>query len=90
MDEVRREKIRNSLNHVHQWPSKYMFKFIVGSDSENLIELKKLFPETAEFSQKSSSTGKYISLTVKMIVMNAEEVFERHEAASKIEGVISL
>jgi putative lipoic acid-binding regulatory protein len=39
---------------------------------------------------RESSTGKYRSFTILDKVGNADEVFDRYEAAAKIPGLIAL
>ncbi len=90
MDAERKEKIRESLNHVHEWPSLYMFKFIVPTASDKFEALTKIFPGEIDLITKQSSNGKYTSVTIKVIVIDSDEVFQKHEQVSKIEGVISL
>ncbi len=90
MNEEQKERIKQSLNHVHKWPSLYMFKFIVPTVSGAFEELTKVFPESADVMTKQSKTGKFTSVTVKEVLMNADQVFERYAEVNKIEGVISL
>jgi len=90
MNEEQKERIKQSLNHVHKWPSLYMFKFIVPTVSGAFEELTKVFPESADVMTKQSKTGKFTSITVKEVLMNADQVFERYAEVNKIEGVISL
>jgi putative lipoic acid-binding regulatory protein len=49
-----------------------------------------LFPHQAEFTNRHSAGGKYVSITVKEMMLSAEEVIDRYEKASAIEGVIVL
>lgn len=90
MDEKHLEKLRAALDHVHQWPSIYMFKFILPTDEMKIESLKKIFGESVEIILKKSKNGKYTSLTIKEMMLNADSIFERYIAASKIEGIISL
>jgi len=90
MDQKHKEKIKESLDQVHQWPSVFMFKFIIPSAGNGLEELKSIFMDVAKFDLKKSSNGKYTSVTVREVLNNSEEVFGRYEQASKIEGIISL
>ena len=90
MDAERKEKIRQSLNHVHDWPSLYMFKFIVPTISDKFEALTKVFPGEIDLITKQSSNGKYTSVTIKIVVIDADEVFRIHKEVSLIEGIISL
>ncbi len=85
-----KERLREQLDQVHEWPSVYMFKMIFEPDQERLDAVLALFPEEAEILRKYSSAGKYLSLTVKEVMMNADEVVQRYVRASQIPGVIVL
>jgi putative lipoic acid-binding regulatory protein len=90
VDEKRLEKLRAVLNDQHQWPSIFIFKFIIPSDESKLQKLKLIFGEAAEFTAKQSKKGTYTSLTVKEMILDADSVFHRYTEASKIEGIIAL
>jgi putative lipoic acid-binding regulatory protein len=90
MEEERKVKIREQLESFHEWPSIFMFKFIFPSATVQLVDVKSKFPEEVEYAVKTSSGGKYTSLTVREMVMNSEDVFTRYKDVSSIEGVIAL
>ena len=85
-----RDRMRKALDQVHQWPSVYMFKFILEPDEERLKQLLALFPSEAEVLRKYSKAGKYVGLTVREVMMNADEVVARYDQAAGIKGVIVL
>ncbi len=82
--------MRNALNQVHQWPSLYMFKFILEPDEHRLNAVLAIFPPEAEVLRKYSQAGKYLGITVKEVMMSAEEVMARYDLVAGIEGVIVL
>ncbi|MFM7770783.1 MAG: DUF493 family protein [Bacteroidota bacterium] len=90
MDENRLNALRDELNRTNKWPSEFMFKFIVPSHEEKVTQIKLLFGESAHYAMKWSANGKFTSITVRAMMMNADEIFERYTEASKIEGIISL
>ena len=90
INEEARERLRQRLNEVHQWPSVYMFKFIMEPDPERLKALLDLFPAESEILRKYSTGGKYLSLTVKEVMMTAEDILERYERVATIGGIIVL
>lgn len=90
MDDQRKAAIREQLNAVHDWPSVFIFKFILAPDPEKMTTLRGVFDESAEFSTRESRNGNYISVTVKEMVLEADTVFERYAGASVIEGIIAL
>ncbi|MEZ4740161.1 MAG: DUF493 family protein [Flavobacteriales bacterium] len=85
-----KDKLRQSLDKVHAWPAVYMYKFILEPDQDRLDALLALFPKESEVLRKYSAGGKYVSLTVKEVMMNADDVVERYDKASEIPGVITL
>ncbi len=89
-NEEPKNRLRERLNQVHQWPSVYMFKFVLEPDEERLQALLALFPEESEILRRYSSGGKYLSITVKEVMLNADDVVARHDKASSIQGVIVL
>jgi putative lipoic acid-binding regulatory protein len=90
LNDEKRKELKDKLEAFHVWPSIYVYKFIFKSDDQKLSELKSKFPEEVEFSLKSSSGGKYTSITIKEMVLHADTIFQRYEDVSEIKGIISL
>ncbi|MBK6777646.1 MAG: DUF493 family protein [Flavobacteriales bacterium] len=90
LNDETKDRLRQRLNDVHDWPSVYMFKFIFEPQTERLDSVTALFPAEVEILRKYSAGGKYLSLTVREVMMSAEEVVERYNKASEIQGVIIL
>lgn len=90
LSEEAKEGLRQSLEKVHDWPSLYMFKLIFEPDEDRLTRVLGLFPKEAEVLRRYSVGGKYLSLTVKEVMMSAEDVVRRYERASAIPGVIMI
>lgn len=82
-----KKKLEESIS---SFPTVYMFKFIIKADSKTMALVEVLFDNDAEIHHKESSTGKYISITIKQVVMSVDEIISFYEKAAKIEGVISL
>lgn len=82
-----REEFIRILDQEHQWPTWYLFKFIVPRGKEDLVVA--LFEES-ETSIKASSKGNYRSVTSKVMISSAQEVLEIYEKAGHIEGVLAL
>jgi putative lipoic acid-binding regulatory protein len=82
-----REEFIRILDQEHDWPTLYMFKFIVPRGKEDLVIA--LFPES-KTSVKASSKGNYRSVTSKVMMSSAQEVVEIYEKAGHIEGVLAL
>ena len=90
LTEEAKERLRQTLDKVHEWPSVYMFKFIFEPEAARLAAVVDLFPPEIEILRKYSNGGKYLSLTVKEVMMSAEDVVERYDRAAAITGVIIL
>lgn len=84
------DSLRERLEEL-SFPSVYMFKFIVKSDLQKIAQIESLFqPEKAEIIRKESSKGAFISISVKEVMLSADEIITVYEKASKIDGVITL
>lgn len=90
LSEEAQAKLRERLDQVHEWPSVYMFKFICEPDQERMDRILALFPSEMEVLRRYSAGGKYVSLTIREVMMNAEDVVQRYVKASAINGVIVL
>lgn len=84
------DKLKEVLNKHTIWPTVYMFKFIIPADNKKIALVESKFSETAIISQHESSTGKYISITVKDVMLNADSIIEKYKEMKGIEGLISL
>ena len=84
-------RLRNELEESTSWPSPYLYKFIVPSDQEKVAAIEKAFDNTgAVIRKKTSSGGKYTSVSVELNMDSPEAVILKYKEISKIEGVISL
>lgn len=72
------------------YPSVYLFKFIIKKDQDKMIEIKRCFDETAEFELVPSRNGNYVSVSIKQMMLNSEDILMRYERVSKIKNVIVL
>lgn len=86
-DKFTTQEFKEKLEAAHDFPSLYMFKFIVLENKKE--EVKALFPMN-EVNYKPSSKGKYISVTAKVMVPSSDYVIEIYQKAHKIEGIIAL
>jgi putative lipoic acid-binding regulatory protein len=87
MDSDRINAFKEQLDKAHAWPVLYMFKFIVPAGTEE--EVKKLFPRHIP-TEKHSQNGKYISVTIQMMMPSSDAVIEVYQVAAQIEGLIAL
>lgn len=87
------DQYKNLLEKLQQeknWPQVYMFKFIITADSKKLAQVEAKFSDEATVHQKESSGGKYISITVKEVMLNPEAVIDKYKELGQIEGVMAL
>ena len=49
-----------------------------------------IFNEDVEITQKTSSTGKYISITAKQVSINADEIIQVYKKALEIQGLMAF
>jgi len=84
------DTLREQLTLSYTWPAVYMFKFIAPAENRVFALLHDLFHDQAEFITRNSANGKYVSITVKEVMLSADEVIDRYRRASAIEGVIVL
>jgi putative lipoic acid-binding regulatory protein len=85
------DELRKKLEEsIKSFPYIYMFKFIIKSDNRTMALVEAIFDNDADITQKQSSKGNYISITVKQVVMSVDEIIDIYEKAAVIEGVISL
>ena len=85
--EVRLGQLKLVLDETVKFPSEYLFKFIVPVDQIHQI---LFIMQGLEIEQKASSSGKYISVSGKMIMQKSEDIILVYQRASVIKGIISL
>ncbi|MFL5765630.1 MAG: DUF493 family protein [Bacteroidia bacterium] len=84
------EKLKEQLNKEKSWPLIYMFKFIIPSDNRKIALVEAKFSDEAVITQKESSNGKYISITVKEVMLDADSIISKYKEMEGIEGLMSL
>lgn len=77
----------NRLDECHEWPCVYTFKFIAPPDAVDAV--CALFPGV-EPARRTSSGGKYHSLTFSVEMPGSAEVAAVYEKAAAIKGVMAL
>lgn len=85
------KKLKSQLEDTTNFPTKYLYKFIVPTTENQAQEVQDLFDKGgAVISTKKSKTGKYISVSVQIKVQSADEVIAYYKRAEAIKGIISL
>jgi len=81
--------LKEKLESVQQFPGVYNFKFIITGGLDKIDELRKVLPDD-EFIELPSKTGKYVSITVKKEMQNADEVIAIYKQTGSIKGIMTL
>lgn len=85
------KKLQWQLEDTTQFPSDYLFKFIVPTTDNQVEEVENLFNNKgAVINTKKSKTGKYVSVSIVLHIENAATVIEYYQKAAKIKSIISL
>ena len=84
------ERLRARLDEVHEWPSVYMYKMILEPDEDRLNTVIAVFHPESEVLRKYSTSGRYVSVTVREVAMSASDVLARYEEVGRIGGVMML
>ncbi len=89
--EEKYKKLKEQLAQGFEWPTVYMFKFIIPADLKRQAQVENLFnTEEAQVTIRQSRKGNYLSITAKEMMMNPDRVIDRYLEAEKIEGLIAL
>ena len=67
-----------------------MFKFISPNTPERVEAILAVFPAGVSVERRLSGGGKYISLTIREVMGNADAVFARYREVQDIGGIFAL
>jgi hypothetical protein len=84
------KSLREKLDDQTEFPSVYMFKFIIPANNHKLALVEALFGDDAILTTRQSKTNKFISITAKEMMISSDQIIKVHQAAEKIEGIIQL
>jgi uncharacterized protein len=73
-----------------EWPAVYLFKFIVPNSPEKLAKAMTLFEEGVEIKLSQSSSGKYVSIGVKELMLDVDSIIQKYIDSKQVEGLIAL
>jgi putative lipoic acid-binding regulatory protein len=79
---------KNLLDDHHEWPSEYLFKFIV--KSPDLSKLMDILDDHDQISKRPSKKGNYISVTSLKIVESSNHVMQIYQKTSVISSIVNL
>lgn len=84
-------RLKEELLKGTKWPSTYLYKFIVPSETDKTDKIESIFDNTgAVIETKKSKTGKYTSLSITVHMESPDQVIEKYIEVGQVEGVISL
>lgn len=81
------DRLADLLEQHYHWPADYPFKFIV--PRQQVARLSDLFDSSA-MTFKESRTGKYVSVSVTLMMNSTDSVLAIYRQAAEIEGLIAL
>jgi putative lipoic acid-binding regulatory protein len=85
------KRLHDELEQTSTWPSEYLFKFIVKSEINKIVEIKNNFDNLgAVIKTGASKNGNYTSISVNVVMENPDQVIKKYLDVSHIEGIISL
>ncbi len=86
------KKLKEQLANTSLWPTSYLYKFIVPTNTEKIEQIESIFDNLGSVIQtKQSKNGKYTSVSINVRMKNPDQVITKYkEVAEKVEGVISL
>lgn len=85
------ERLKVELDMSNTWPALYLFKFIVPSESNNVVRVELAFDcMGAIIKTRKSKTGKFTSISVDVQVKDSQEIVDKYLEVSTITGIISL
>ncbi len=90
MNQEKYNQLREKLIESTKWPGLYMFKFIIPNKNEKLEAVKAVFPKGTKFTFKTSRDIRFISITVKIRMQNADAVIAIYEQTKRIDGLLAL
>ncbi len=85
------ERLKVELDMSNTWPAEYLFKFIVPTVDDNVLQVENAFDcMGAVIKTTKSKTGKFTSISVDVTVKDAQEIIDKYQEVSTIKGIVSL
>ncbi|MFI2743624.1 DUF493 family protein [Zhouia sp. PK063] len=85
------KRLKEELLNTSLWPSAYLYKFIVPTADDKIHQIEEMFNNMgAVIDTKTSSNGKYTSLSIHVKMEDPDAVIAKYKEVSTVEGVISL
>ena len=84
-------RLKEELANNSIWPTEYLFKFIVPSDTKRVKIVEDAFDEMgAVITTNQSKTGKYTSISISVLMNEPQSVIDKYQELAMVEGIISL
>jgi putative lipoic acid-binding regulatory protein len=84
-------RLREELATTSNWPTIYLYKFIVPTDPSKIKQVEDAFNNMgAVINTIQSKNGNFTSLSVNVKMDNPDHVIEKYLEVSNVEGIISL
>jgi len=84
-------RLKEELSNTSEWPTEYLYKFIVPTDAKKIEEVENAFDNMgAVIKTTKSKTGKYTSVSINVNMDSPEDVVAKYIEVSTIEGIISF
>jgi len=84
-------RLREELNNTSEWPTEYLYKFIVPTSQKKIEDVENAFDNIgAVIKTKQSKNAKYTSISINVMMESPEHVIEKYIEVSSVEGIISL
>jgi len=84
------QKLLERLQQNKKWPLLYMFKFIAPNENGKIKMVVELLPKDGNISYKHTKNLKFVSITCKVKMLNAQSIIDIMANVNLIEGIISL
>lgn len=85
------KKFKQTLEETTEFPSTYLYKFIVLNEHKRLAEVHRIFDDrNPQIQTKESKNGKYTSVTISIYVLDADQVIHYYKEAANIPDIIML
>jgi uncharacterized protein len=85
------ERLATELDNQNTWPANYLFKFIVPTQDDNVLIVENAFNALgAIIKTTASKTGKFTSVSIDVMMPNAQTIIQKYKDLSNIKGIVSL
>ncbi len=85
------ERLRTELDNSNTWPAEYLFKFIVPTTAQNVLEVENAFNNIgAIIKTTASKTGKFTSISIDVTMNSGADIIKKYQQLSNIKGIVSL